>query len=619
METSTAHPSRERDSDKFAGEDGYAKKHGHVLRRHAGDLHHFVSRHAIILAAAVAVLLMLACVSFRVVAERQEAIRNGVSSSETLVQLLEEQTTRALQAVDMTLVGVIDALRVVDTGRNYDPEIEELLRERLASLPYVRALFVVSPSGLVRQHSGSPKARGISVMDREYFQAHLRNPALDMFFGGAFSGRVSGKPSIGMSRRIEGSDGWFGGLAVAAVDPRYFDQFYKSLRLSPSDGVALFHTDGTLLSMSPSWRTALETLGPEANVFNIATAAAQHASASADSIGGRRYWISARRLAVAPVIVSVALSEDALLAPWRHSATMAYVESLSLGAAVIGLALVLSWHRRRFELARERQMLAHNLESLGRMTGGVAHDFRNTLGIIRTSLDAVRISRDRAKMERWIAIGTDAAKEGEQLISRLLAFSKSQKLTLCAMNVHDEVKAIMPLLQEAAGPLISIARKIDAGTAPCLTDRTQFASALINLVINARDAMENRGRIQIIVANLTEDERTRFHIAAGTYVKITIEDDGRGMSESVIRRAVEPFFTTKGPNGTGLGLSQVYGFVRQIGGDMRIESELGIGTAVHLILPQTSAEEPVDREPVPDAREATPVEEARRKLRTVTS
>jgi signal transduction histidine kinase len=548
-----------------------------------------VLENAIVIAAAVAVLAMLALVSLRVWSERGHAIAAGSRSAETLVHLLEEQTTRALQSVDLTLVGVIDATRVLGPVHDYDSGIERMLRARVLSLPYVRAMFVVSPDGLVIQHSDSPKTRGVSVSDRDYFKAHVADPMLGMYFSGPFLGRVSNAPSIGMTRRINAPDGSFGGIVTAAVDPRYFEQFYRSLRLSPDDGIALFHADGTPLSIEAPWLATQAASIPASALFRPAIASAGSEAPVAATIDGQRYLISARKLESAPVVVTIALSEETLLSTWRQNAIVAYGESSIFGIAVVALAFLLNWHRRRFELARERQMRAHNLESLGRMTGGIAHDFRNTLSIIGTSLAAARSSRDRPRAERWIAIGEDAAKEANQLIARLLAFSRSQDLSVCATDVNEEIRAITPLLQEAAGPLISIVRDLDGGVRPCLMDRSQFASAMINLVMNGRDAIVHRGHVRIVTASLGDDERASFHVAPGAYVRVSVTDDGNGMPASVAQRAVEPFFTTKGQNGTGLGLSQVYGFVRQLGGDLRIESEVDGGTRVHLILPVAQA------------------------------
>ncbi len=547
------------------------------------------ARHALVvnstaIGATAAVLAILTCVTLRVWSDRGDTIEEGVRSADNLVQLLEEQTARALQSVDLTILGVLDAMRLRKTVRDYDPEVEAMLRERAKSLSYIRALFVVSARGIVVQHSRSPQTRGVSVADRDYFSAHLDDSTTEPYIGAPFHGRVTDAPSIGMSREIDGPDGRFDGVITAAVDPRYFEDLYTSLRLSPADSVALFHTDGALLSMSPPREAAAPGLHPKS-----LQAAISPPRTAARIIDGRRYIVSARQLASAPVVVAVALSEDALLTAWRRKAVMAYIESGVLAIVLVALALVLGWHRQRLEVARERQMQAHNLESLGRMTGGIAHDFRNILAIIRTSLDAARSSRDRAKTERWVAIGADAATQGDQLVARLLTFSKHQELSVRAVDVNDEIRSVTPLLQEAAGPLITIARDFGDGVWPCLMDRNQFASALINLVINARDATARRGHIRISTANLADGVRPSFHLPLGEYVKVTVRDDGEGMPASVVRRAVEPFFTTKDRQGTGLGLSQVYGFVHQLGGDLRIESEVGIGTSVHLVLPRARA------------------------------
>lgn len=559
-------------------------------RRWLGLARHVLVVNSTAIGATAAVLAILICVTLRVWSDRGDTIQEGIRSAENLVQLLDEQAARALQSVDLTMLGVLDAMRLRKTVRDYDPEVEAMLRERVKSLPYIRALFVVSANGIVVQHSRSPGTRGISVADRDYFSVHLDDSTTEPYVGAPFHGRVTDAPSIGMSREIDGPDGGFDGVITAAVDPRYFEGLYRSLRLSPADSVALFHTNGALLSMSPAHPAAAPRLDPKS-----LQAAMSPAGTVVNVIDGHRYIVSARQLATVPVVVAVARSEDALLATWRRKAVMAYIESGVLAVVLVALALLLSWHRQRFQVARERQMQAHNLESLGRMTGGIAHDFRNILAIIRTSLDAARSSRDRAKIERWVAIGADAATQGDQLVARLLAFSKYQELSVCAVDVNDEIRSVTPLLQEAAGPLITIGREFGEAVWPCLMDRNQFASALINLVINARDATARRGHIRISTANLADGVRPSFQLPLGEYVKVTVRDDGEGMPASVVRRAVEPFFTTKDRQGTGLGLSQVYGFVHQLGGDLRIESEVGIGTSVHLVLPRAYPDAARDR------------------------
>jgi PAS domain S-box-containing protein len=234
---------------------------------------------------------------------------------------------------------------------------------------------------------------------------------------------------------------------------------------------------------------------------------------------------------------------------------------------------------------------AQKMEAIGQLTGGIAHDFNNLLTAICGNLDVLseRIGDDRGK-QRLIDAAQQAAGRGAQLTERLLAFARQQTLRPEVANLVILIHDFRILIDRAAGATIEVTVENGPRIWPVLVDSAQFQSAILNLVMNARDVMPGGGLLVIEARNIVIDQQMAASIAdltPGEYVMVAVGDTGGGMTPQVIARAFEPFFTTKEPGrGTGLGLSQVYGFARQSGGGVAIESALGRGTTVRLYLPR---------------------------------
>jgi signal transduction histidine kinase/ActR/RegA family two-component response regulator len=236
---------------------------------------------------------------------------------------------------------------------------------------------------------------------------------------------------------------------------------------------------------------------------------------------------------------------------------------------------------------------SHKMEAIGQLTGGVAHDFNNLLAVIIGNVDLLEQTLEPDSSQRaYTQEATAAANRGAALTERLLAFSRKQALDPRPIGVNDLLKSMTALFERTLGETIQLRFEIDADVAPCMVDRAQLENAILNLVINARDAMNSGGVITIGTSNTTlhaHDVAEYPEAEAGDYVSIAVRDTGTGMRDQVRARAFEPFFTTKEVGaGSGLGLSMVYGFVKQSGGQVSIESEEGSGTEVRLYLPQTS-------------------------------
>jgi PAS domain S-box-containing protein len=235
---------------------------------------------------------------------------------------------------------------------------------------------------------------------------------------------------------------------------------------------------------------------------------------------------------------------------------------------------------------------AQKMEAVGQLTGGLAHDFNNLLTGISGSLELlqIRISQGRYKdVERYISTAQGAANRAAALTHRLLAFSRRQTLDPKATNVNRLIGSMTDLIKNTLGPEIEMTMTAAPELWTTLVDPNQLENALLNLCINARDAMPDGGKLKIETANRTLDsvEAFSFEMRPGDYVSLSVVDTGTGMSDEVVQRAFDPFYTTKPlGQGTGLGLSMIYGFAKQSGGQVRISSTLGRGTTISLFLPR---------------------------------
>jgi PAS domain S-box-containing protein len=232
-------------------------------------------------------------------------------------------------------------------------------------------------------------------------------------------------------------------------------------------------------------------------------------------------------------------------------------------------------------------MHAQRMEAVGRLTGGVAHDFNNLLTVVIGALDMMlRAPQDAARQKKLGEAALSAARRGERLTHQLLAFSRRQALRPEPTDLNDLIRESEPLLRRALGEAIDFKLKLRRGGARVSVDPAQFEAALLNLVVNARDALGDRGKVSVQTLNCSIGAGEIAELPAGDYVCVTVSDNGAGMTPEVIERVFEPFFTTKPVGkGTGLGLSQVYGFARQSGGGVRVASTVGRGAEVRLYLP----------------------------------
>jgi signal transduction histidine kinase len=226
--------------------------------------------------------------------------------------------------------------------------------------------------------------------------------------------------------------------------------------------------------------------------------------------------------------------------------------------------------------AEEGLLQAQKMEAVGQLTGGLAHDFNNLLTAVVGNLDMIRARATEPRIIRLAENAFRAAERGSKLTAQLLAFSRTQKLATSSIDINRTIEGMYEFLNQSLGAMVSIQMKLDPGAPVVIADGNQLEVSILNLGINARDAMPDGGTVTITTASDPGDQQR---------VLVSVSDTGVGMPPEVVARAFDPFFTTKPPGkGTGLGLSQVYGLVRQMGGDVDITSKPGEGTTVRLRL-----------------------------------
>ena len=235
---------------------------------------------------------------------------------------------------------------------------------------------------------------------------------------------------------------------------------------------------------------------------------------------------------------------------------------------------------------------SQRMEAIGQLTGGIAHDFNNLLTIITGNLELLEMEIESDEQRDLLSRANDAALMGARLTNRLLTFARRRRLEPVVLDLNDQVLSMAELLRRTLGETIALSTLLAPRLWSVQADPSEIENAVLNLAINARDAMPAGGKLVLETKNVVLDERdvaTEVGVQPGDYVRLSVSDTGVGMSPEVLARVFEPFFTTKEPGkGTGLGLSGLYGFVKQSGGHVTVYSEVGKGTTVNLYLPRVT-------------------------------
>jgi two-component system NtrC family sensor kinase len=531
---------------------------------------------------------------------------------ERTLDVAHEHALKVFETIDRSLAELNEVVRDLpdDIIRSREPALHRRLKQLADSLPQLKSAWIFDAEGRALVNSLASPPPELSFADRDYFYAHV-DQTIGTFIGASLTPRppYQGARFFSMSRRRESNDGRFIGVIQASVLPEYFESFYARIGSDPGSFFAMGRTDGILLAHFPRLDREFR-LDPNGPVGQKIAPHPEHGLITiawpSDGIERR---IGYRRVAEYPIYVSAGLETSAIRARWLATMSQHLVFGVP-ATALLFVLLAFAFRRSQHlqtEAAKRREAedaLKHSqrLEALGQLTGGVAHDFNNLLTVIRASVDLLnRPQLSEERRQRYITAIADAVARAAKLTSQLLAFARRQTLKPEVFDVGDRVQSLRDMLATLLGPAIEIVVRLPAE--PCLVnaDAGQFDTALINMATNARDAMQGKGRIIFAVeaatnvpdtlAHLMGSHVVGSHVGSHGFVSIAVGDTGIGIPAGRIGRIFEPFFTTKQVGqGTGLGLSQVFGFARQSGGEVTVASEAGQGSTFSLYLPRVPAD-----------------------------
>jgi two-component system, NtrC family, sensor kinase len=516
-----------------------------------------------------------------------------------------EQALRVFQSISVTFDSVeqITRGRTDQTIKLNEAELSERLKQFVAALPDIGSIWILDKNlDALVSSLFFPIPPAFNAPERAYLKAQLA-PDEKLHIGEVVRVQETGKLIFPVSKWRFDSSGTFSGMTEISVSPQAFEGFYGRLAARTSASFTLVREGGAVLARYPAPAVMGMRLDASSGFGQMIAQNPDGGRYTAvSSIDKLERRISVRKLAGFPLYITSSLETRDILGGWLSY--MAGHLVFGVPATLFLMVLILLAMRRTSALYAEserRETLeaslrqSQKMEAVGQLTGGVAHDFNNLLTIILGNLQMALRQNPEGKTKTRISNAYQAADRAVELTKRLLAFSRSQPLEPRPIDANRLVAGMSDLLDRTLGETIAVETVRSAGLWLTEADGPQLEAAILNLAINARDAMADGGKVTIETGNAFLDEfycQSVEGVKPGQYVMISVTDTGSGMAPDVIDKAFDPFFTTKAAGaGTGLGLSQVYGFIRQSGGHVRIYSEIGEGTTVRIYLPRSFARE----------------------------
>ena len=517
----------------------------------------------------------------------------------------QEEAQRTFQLVDLALNSVKDLVADMsaDDIRRDEKHLHLLLQKLDAQIPLIQSIWIYDKEGRPLVSSWIEPAPRESFADRDFFRAHLGGDD-GTYYGQVYESRFGAQPFFTVSQRLV-HDGAFMGVLEISVLPSNFFHFFATLAYAEGQQFSLIRNDGLFLARYPMAPAGAPTRLDEHSGLRrtIAHTPAGGLYTIVSPIDHIERRFAARRLDGTPLYVTTGFSTSVMRSEWLWgmAAHLIYGVPVTLFLFFSLFAVLLRTQRLYAEInrraaAEEALRQSQKLDAIGHLTGGVAHDFNNLLTIIIGNLEAAQRQLEswtdgaQIKLSRRLENAMHGAQRAATLTKRLLAFSRQQPLNPALLDVNRVLNGLSDFLRRALGEDVSLEIVGGGGVWPVEADAAELEAAILNLAVNARDAMPEGGKLTIEASNSYLDDsycRQNADVQPGQYVQIAVTDTGSGMGKDVIERAFEPFFTTKeSGQGTGLGLSQVYGFVKQSGGHVKIYSEAGEGTTIKIYLPR---------------------------------
>jgi two-component system NtrC family sensor kinase len=515
------------------------------------------------------------------------------------LDVLVQHTLKVFQTAELGM----HAMNLLTAGlseaqiRAREPQLHADLKDLASGLAEIQSFWIIGQDGKALASDRISPMPDIDVSDRDYYRAFVAaDPGV--YVGPVQEPKLGGAPFFSVSRRRTSPDGGFAGELVVSLLPTDFERFYSQLNPERVGLYQMIRSDGAILVRFPQPDTPVSFLDPAK--APLLKALAQHPEGgrftAVSSVDGIARVSGYRAVPGYPVVVVAGVQIDTIRAAWL-STLEGYLIFGVPATLALQLALWVALRRTRgFLKEAERRQAAEaalartqRMEALGQLTGGVAHDFNNLLTVVNGAAEILRLSISDARAERPLAMIESAVRRGATLTRQLLTFASRQALAVEVIDLTQHLPRFKEMLRGSLRGDIEVI--VDVPDVPCMVkaDPGELELALLNIAVNARDAMPHGGRLSLRVRPVTLNSDPSADRLRGEFVAVEVKDTGAGIDPAVLARVFEPFFTTKEcGKGSGLGLSQVYGFARQSGGTVTIASEPGGGTTVTLYLPGTT-------------------------------
>jgi two-component system NtrC family sensor kinase len=515
------------------------------------------------------------------------------------LDILHEHALKVLQTIDGTFAEIDEIMRGMTDNdiRVNEEQLHVRLKRIVNALPQLQGIAVIDRNGhpLISANQ-LPVSKTVDLSDRDYFKAQKAANA-GTYVSRIQSPRMSGlKTFFAVSQRRPSDDGRFKGVITIAVLPEYFEGFYGRMGTGQGSYFALARADGGFLARYPLLKDRRVTLDQSSEFRRDIARGRQRSIYWVDSqLDHIERRIGYRKLAGFPLYVLAGVEKSAIISEWLGYMSSHLIFGLPATAFLfVGFGVALRRTQRLYDEADRREAVegalrqAQRLEAIGQLTGGVAHDFNNLLMIISGSVQRLRGELSDKKHKRLLDMIVTATHRGETLTRQLLTYSRQQTLTPQIIDLSRRLPAVRELLARSLRTDIEIKVDVPGGVCAVRVDASELELAILNLAVNAKDAMPKGGTLSIRAKPVTLRGEASEEGLSGEFVAIRVVDSGAGIPADVLTRVFEPFFTTKEVGkGTGLGLSQVYGFAKQSGGTATVTSAEGRGTAVTIYLPRS--------------------------------
>ncbi|HEX7969643.1 MAG TPA: cache domain-containing protein, partial [Stellaceae bacterium] len=457
--------------------------------------------------------------------DRRAIVSDAEQDVEQSVNILHEHTLKVFEIHEL----ILDKIAMRTDGLDWasiaeSPATSEFLRQVIANVNYISSIWLIDADGKVRATSNqSQNIAGLTVADREYFRAE-RDTDVTTFISKPYIGRLSGQPLFGVARRRSTGTGAFDGVICISVPVEYFERLFRSVEPDERHRIVLVRDDGEVLASDPPPPNEVTHFPENSLLMRAVASGRQSHSWQVSPMDGREHFFSWRKLGGYPLYVAYAIDKDVALQPWYEHLRL--YGAVGIGAALaLFLASLLALRYARRELALVRRVTeeadgrvraetslqqVRKLEAVGQLTGGVAHDFNNLLTTILGNAERAQHMEQRAKQLQCLKNIEHAASNGARLVHHLLAFARKQHLDPQPTGINQIVVELAEMLESTIGSRIRVSVELDPAPWLAMADASQIETAILNIALNARDAMPQGGHLTITTANLAAADPRRL-------------------------------------------------------------------------------------------------------------